>query len=145
MIISCDYCAKQIPKASHGQRFCSDKCRWLSWRDRKALSCFYCGCPADSIDHIPPRAARPYLDPKRYPQTEVRACRECNSLLGYRGIFTPDRRKRFIKRALRIRYRNDLREFLWTPAEIEGLGPTLRTAVESRKFRHELIKDRLAW
>lgn len=50
-----------------------------SYGDRRILrDCFHCGCPATTVDHIPPKVL---LD-KPYPQdlTTVPSCEKCNNL-----------------------------------------------------------------
>ena len=96
--------------------YCSDRCRFADWAEgrgerRDIRPCWYCGVPSDSIDHVPPQRIRDFLVERKitkYRFAEVWSCRECNSLLGARPIWDVHRRKRFIKQALRKKYRRYL-------------------------------------
>lgn len=132
------------------KRFCSDSCRASSWRlGVSATPCFYCGCPAGTTDHVPPRSVRPFLIveklDKKYPFIEVDACSECNALLGARAIWTTKKRKRFIKLALRMRYKKFLRQPSWSEDELNPLGRTLRSYVEMRAIARTVLVQRLQW
>lgn len=131
--------------------YCSERCRYLDWADREpeSLPCYYCGMPADTTDHIPPQVVRPKLIElrlqSRYPFVEVYACRECNTLLSDRTLWTPATRKAFIKRALKRRYARYLRVADWTDAEISHLGPTLQRTVITGTAMKNMIRSRLEW
>lgn len=106
---------------------------------REPDPCVYCGMPADSIDHIPPRAYREFIAAqglqKRYPFIEVIACRECNSALGARALWTVAARKKRIAQYLRRKYAKYLAIPDWTPAEAEEMG----TGMLGTYIRHGLI------
>ena len=147
----CLSCGKAFQEKRAGRkRFCSDSCRALSWRQGIiATPCYYCGCPAGTIDHIPPKSIRPFLTDehldKKYPFIEVDACHECNNLLGVRTIWTPIKRKRFIKLALRLRYKKFLRQPEWPQEELNTLGVTLRSYVERMIIARKVLLQRLTW
>jgi hypothetical protein len=109
--------------------------------------CFYCGVVADTEDHVPPRTVRPILLAEgladRYPFIEVPCCRECNSVLGARCVWTLPERKRFIKKALRRRYRKWLAVPDWSESEIGRLGPMLQRAVLHGLAMRDLTLERL--
>jgi hypothetical protein len=107
--------------------------------------CYYCGLPCDTVDHVPPKSAREYLDLKRYPRFLIPACRECNNLLGARSLYTPGERKKFIKRALKKRYGRVLLAPSWTDQEIAELGPCLQSTVRASEALKRLVRRRLAW
>jgi 5-methylcytosine-specific restriction endonuclease McrA len=117
--------------------YCSDRCRYADWAegfgDRRDIKpCWYCGVPSDTIDHIPPRKIRDFLVERKmtqYPFVELWACRECNLLLGARTIWDVHRRKAFIKKALKRKYRRYLNIPPWSDAEISRLGPGLQPVV----------------
>lgn len=111
--------------------------------------CEYCGMPADSLDHVPPQAVRPFLAESwlkdRYPFVEVWACRECNCILGSRALFTVSARAAFIKKALAKRYAKFLRTPEWTDAELSKLGYVLQKIVINAIVMKELVKSRIKW
>jgi hypothetical protein len=104
---------------------------------------------ADSVDHVPPRAARPQIIAlglaSRYPFQEVPACRECNSALGYAGPWHLAQRKVWIKRWLRRRYAKYLRIPMWTDSELGRLGPQFQQFVIAGLARKAEVEHRLRW
>ncbi len=158
--VACRWCGSKISKKRKSQEFCSDSCRWRHWaenhpriaKDKKfddIIPCYYCGLPATTIDHVPPRTLRGRLIElkldKRYEFFELDSCLECNLLLGPRAIFSRGDRKRFIKLALRKRYRRFLNISTWTDREISELGYTLKTSIISRFLMSEIIRERINW
>lgn len=150
-LTKCIVCAKDIKQFRSGRRkFCSNACRSEHWRKGEvSFPCYYCGCRATSVDHVPPVSIRPTLMQfgmqKTFPFFEVDACQECNSLLGTRAIWFKSKRKRFIKLALRLRYTKLLHTPRWTEEEIAELGYTLKTTVQSGIALSEWIRQRIAW
>lgn len=111
--------------------------------------CYYCGQPGITVDHVPPISLRSRLGElglnDRYTFHEVRACHECNVLLGARPLYTLTDRKRFMKRTLRRRYARFLRLPIWTDAQLAELGPTLKSSVLSAILTAEIVHKRLNW
>jgi len=155
----CKFCGKPVHKRRKWQEFCNDLCRWRHWIElhpRTRLEskgnpdpCYYCGLPASTVDHVPPKVMRQRIEElglkARYEYHEVKACHECNSALGARAILTLPERKRFMKAWLRRRYRRLLRIPAWSDSEIAQLGYTLRTSVLSHILASEVIKARIGW
>jgi len=133
--------------------YCSDRCRYADWADglgdrRDIRPCWYCGIPSDTIDHIPPIRIRDFLVERKitkYPFVELWACRECNGMLAARPIWDVHRRKAFIKKALRQKYRRYLATPAWTDAEIGRLGPGLQPYVLYGLAIQQQTEDRLKW
>lgn len=149
--ISCVVCGKEIRVSRRGRkRFCSAACRSLQWRSGKVSDpCYYCGCPSTSIDHVPPQNSRREIFlqnlQSKYPFSEVRSCRECNSLLGARGLWTLPSRKKFIRRTLRLRYKKLLKMPDWEPEQLDELGETLRSQVQAGIIMKKILLARLRW
>lgn len=78
--------------------------------------CYYCGRPPYAIDHIPPRAIRPFLAKygleHLYPAHDVPACTECNSVLNV-DYPTLDERVSRIQEYIRQRYGGDVTQPQW--------------------------------
>jgi hypothetical protein len=148
----CRWCSKSF-RDRPGKLYCSSQCRYQGWLSKQAVGtiatpCVYCGIPAETVDHVPPRSVRPYLAdrcPGRFPLHEVHACQECNTALGARPLWTLAERKRFIKSWLARRYRRFLKQPTWAPEEIEELGHNLRTVVVKHQVLKELTVARIAW
>jgi 5-methylcytosine-specific restriction endonuclease McrA len=101
-------------------------------RDDSTTACFYCGLVADSLDHVPPQAARPAIVAfglaARSPFRIVPCCRECNSAMGFHAPWTLEARKRWITTWIARR-----------------LGPMLPSFVRAGLAKPALIRSRLAW
>jgi hypothetical protein len=142
----CKHCGKKF-KARKGKKYCCDKCRYEAW-ESTASPCYYCGCAADTIDHVPPKSARPIilqLEAKRWDFVEVEACHECNSALGSRYLWTLAERKQFIKNWLKKRYARFLRSPEWSDEDKEELGYSLKDFVQKHEIVAQLAKKRIAW
>lgn len=138
-----------VKKRGRVRRFCSQSCKAAAWRAGYLLRpCHYCGSPADTTDHVPPRHARAQLIAvglaDRFPFFEVDCCRECNGLLGAR-LWTIRARRRYIKWTLRRRYARLLLTPDWSDLELVKLGPTLRSAVLAGVIGARIIRARLAY
>lgn len=150
----CTHCAKAF-KYRPGKRYCSDTCRYRAWAaslddDVVVTPCTYCGSPADTIDHVPPRSVRSFIlaTPDlatKFPFLEVDVCRECNTAIGARALWTVPERKAFVKEWLHRRYARVLRLPDWTPTEVEELGDRLRGELERDRILCQWIKQRIAW
>lgn len=156
----CAYCGKTYTPLRRWQKFCGSQCRGYAFEDKEASqkvhnlklcekACYYCGVIADTIDHVPPTSIRPTLVSLglhlKIPFKEVRACRECNSLLGSRDIWLLTQRKQFIKKALRRRYKKILKCPEWTDSELASLNGSLQSFVIQRQVLKEILFKRLAW
>lgn len=123
--------------------------RMVAYPDLSENACVYCGLVGDTIDHVPPRSVRLTLLnlglAARYPFIQVRACRECNSALGARPLWTVRQRRAWLKRWLRRRYRRHLHLPDWSAHELTQLSPSLRGEVLRGLALRDLIRQRLAW
>jgi hypothetical protein len=109
-------------------------------------SCYYCGQPANSIDHVPPRSTRKMYDrsnvPCPYKFYELPACRECNAALND-NLCTPRERKAYIGDWLRRRYKQILNMPNWTDEELAELSPALKSRVIDNLRLRAQIKARI--
>ena len=150
-VIKCFVCGKEVKQAGgREKRFCSPACRSAGWRMGKTANpCFYCGVPADTIDHVPPRSVRPFIVIEKllhkYPFHEVTCCHECNVLLGDRALWSLPKRKKFIKRTLRIRYKRLLAAPAWTDEEKKPMGYSLKVIIEQKELMRRVLLERLSW
>jgi hypothetical protein len=147
----CNYCGT-LKKLKFG--YCGDRCRLAALSafqrgEYQVSACEYCGMPADTVDHIPPRSVRQFICDSglqgRFPFKIVSSCRECNTLLIDRDLWTLRERIEFIKKELRRRYRKHLSVADWTDNEISELGFNLQKAVQHGMVMSELIKYRIGW
>ncbi len=154
----CLFCSTPVKRGQHWTQFCSEICEFRQWKidypnrsERIPLiePCYYCGLPGITVDHIPPTSFRERLADMgllgRYPFIEVRACTQCNSWLGAKHLFTPAKRKAYIKKRLWKKYRRHLTLPQWSDSELAQIGYVLRTKVLSSLEKAELIKARLDW
>ena len=156
----CKFCASPINRKRTWQEFCSDTCRWRYWNQehprtktdakiKDSIPCYYCGLPASTIDHVPPKTIRERLRVlnlvKRYPFHEVQSCFECNIALGARALLTPQVRKQFIKSWIRKRYKRLLRIPVWSDRDLSELGYVMQSSVLSSILAAEVTRARLEW
>ena len=112
--------------------------------------CYYCGEPADSVDHVIPQVVLKVLDPMDRDYCvrriwEVAACRDCNSVLGTKLFPTIRKRVSYLKGRLRSRYKRLLVAPRWEDWETMELGDNLRSYVEAAQLRKRIVLSRLAW
>ena len=107
--------------------------------------CHYCGAPADTKDHIVPVSyllnGRP-KKPKGVGET-VDCCRECNSLLGAKALFTIEERAHEIAQCLTRRHKRELNAPVWTDEEIAELGDSLQKSVKAKQFLRTEVLERI--
>jgi hypothetical protein len=111
---------------------------------------YYCGEPADSIDHVIPRNALariavvdPYDIHNRV--LVVDSCRECNCLIGGKWFDSLQERKDYLKTKLRKRYQKFIDLPDWTDHELSVLGYALADLIRKGMARKRKVKQRLSW
>jgi len=118
--------------------------------------CYYCGVPADTIDHVIPRHILESLatlaDPevsayynRKHKVKTFPACRECNSLIGAKYFGTLAERKDYLKERLRRHYRNVLGTGEWSDRDLGELEYNLQGYIVGSIHAKELLLRRLAW
>ncbi len=105
--------------------------------------CVYCGNRCGTRDHLLPvnmtgKAARRYI-------LTVPACGECNSFIGDRGGSNVDDRRARAHDGIRRKHKRKLATKVWTEAELDELGPTLRSHVEGAVAAKREVLCRLEW
>lgn len=119
---------------------------WKYERVWSSERCYYCGQLAGTVDHVPPLSVYSAL-PNRdeYQPKLVSCCSECNSLLGASPLLTLGRRRVYIRKALKHRYRKILSAPDWSEEELDELGPNLRSACWAMQQQKLILKARLKW
>ncbi len=121
----------------------------IFWHDREVkFRCFYCGEPASTLDHQPPKSrVSDYESLRLRHETYVKVpcCEECNALLGAALTVDLIEREMLAKSRLDERYGRlvEIRE--WTDREIrdKGFVGGLRATVKSFKAKQEWVRRRL--
>lgn len=101
---------------------------------------------ADTVDHIIPIAYNYTRRPDNAAGKggeRVPCCRECNSLLGAKALFSIQERAHEISECLTRRYYKELKAPVWTQEELDDLGPALRKQVESKQFLRDEVVERI--
>ena len=150
----CVHCQSRF----HGRKnkiYCSERCRWYAFKERinnpdgEYIQCVYCGMPATTTDHVPPLSWRKFLIeefPEEYKFMLVDCCRECNSLLGSRLIFTITERKKFLKEKIQRIYAKYLyRTKDFSEEELDEMGRTLRSQIQLSLLIKKVTLERLKW
>jgi len=120
------------------------------------VACYYCGDPADTIDHVVPRSLlrrlRDLDDPEvtalmvhRNRIMEVDCCRDCNSRLGSSYSRNLQERRNLLRARLRRRFKTLLSIPDWSDAELGRLGPSLQQTVIARLVLRDRIRKRLIY
>lgn len=93
--------------------------------ERNRFVCHYCGLPADTLDHIPPRSCYRQGDAC----FQVPACNECNVLAGntYHAEFRE--RCHYVKTALAKRYAHVVALPDWSADELQDMGAALKASI----------------
>jgi hypothetical protein len=112
--------------------------------------CYYCGHPADTIDHVVPRnllARKDVLDGLPDLGIDlVPACRVCNSGLGGRFFESLGERKAAAKEYLKKRYRKLLCAPRWTDDEVEELPlGKLRDYIAQAELARGEVEKMIKW
>ena len=105
--------------------------------------CAYCGSAWDICrDHVIPTS---YLREKRRYEGDwlVPSCRECNSTLGNELIFNVPDRAYWLLQAYKRKHRKILKSIPWSEEELEDIGPTLRSAIESQEKARNSLTQRI--
>jgi len=115
--------------------------------------CYYCGCDANTVDHVIPQSTLKQLkildDPETTKKTIgertllVWACPECNSLAGKSLQDNITQRKQFILAKLRKKYRKYLETPYWSDEELSELAPDMQQYIRTFLYMKSLIKIRL--
>lgn len=110
-------------------------------------NCHYCGAIADSLDHVPPVAAREMLNSLgiRYSVKDVSCCRECNSAIGANGPFSLRSRRQIAKEHLIRKYRSYLEIPEWTDSELARMGDRMQQYINAGLNIKEYILARIRW
>lgn len=98
--------------------------------------CFYCGDPAEGLDHVPPISmidTMPYEKRKkdRIPAVTVACCSECNSALSSRRLSTVDDRLMFLESYYDAKFKKQ--NAMWSEEEISELGFSLQKTVRAKQ------------
>lgn len=112
--------------------------------------CYYCGLPADVIDHVIPKIVLKSHDAvghdiRKNRTLTVPACRECNSLLSASVQKTLQERKRELKIRLKRKYKKLLIMPEWNEEELSELSPRLRQYIEASQKHKQLVKLRILY
>lgn len=123
--------------------------RKFSWFNR----CVYCGGPFECLDHVFPVCVSSRLDLKCERVRKhlagglviVPSCQECNTLAADMPFVSVLEKRRWIKAALKKKYKGLLAMVVWDADDLDSLGHSLRSSVVSNMHKGYLLRLRLAW
>lgn len=132
---NCHYCGTRFETSNTRRLFCKDACKTRYNREHR-LTCFYCGELATSKDHI-------------YPQLfgdgngdTVNACTECNSTMQAVHEHSIENRVAFLYKRYVKKYQLDKQIPEWDDEELNELGYTLRSAIQSKIMQRQRALER---
>lgn len=109
--------------------------------------CHYCGCPADTTDHIPPIARFHdaialcgYFKPIKVP-----CCRECNGLASSELHTCFIERQQYIRSKLSIKYLKQLRIVEWSDDELSEMSYAFKTSIRKDIAAKRFVENRLSF
>lgn len=110
--------------------------------------CFYCGVPADTVDHVPPLSRISDYEFKRLKHEryyKVPCCRECNNLAGASLQDNLVARAEHVKDKLSRKYRKHLMAIEWSEDELQELGAVLESKVRQSIIKHHYVSARIEY
>lgn len=109
-----------------------------NWARVSGDLCVYCGRPAESDEHFPPRDMGVV-------GVILPACLECNSMAGTQYPAEFWARAAFVQLCIARKYKKVLQLPVWSMEELNELGPRLRQEVERCQENRRIVHARLAW
>ena len=108
--------------------------------------CFYCGDPAQALDHVPPLSMMEVLDrdkikKDRIPRALVPCCTECNTALGDRQLINVFDRLLYLESYYDAFFKQQ--RAMWSDEEIDELGYSLREFVRHKQDRLDRYVDKI--
>lgn len=115
------------------------------WSSRKG--CFYCGDNWADLDHCPPLSWLDTKDLKWFKEREigfylVNSCKDCNSSLGDKPLFTLQERADFTRSRLEKKAEKTV---LWSKDEIAEMSPRFQKTIVARQQIQNRVLDRLRY
>lgn len=107
--------------------------------------CHYCGCPADTVDHIPPISRyhdASCLDPEVKP-VKVPACRECNCIAADILHLSFVDRQDYVKRKLERKYAKQLAFPDWSDDELEDMSDEMVRSIKHNMAARAFVLSRI--
>lgn len=108
------------------------------------MTCFYCGCDSSSSrDHVVPVSYQ--SESRDYKKGDiVLCCKECNSLLGNKPIFTVEERADYLSRRIYQKYKKHIESPSWSDEELLDMSPEFQKSIKSTMMISEWAKSRVA-
>lgn len=115
------------------------------------MNCTYCGCLADTQDHVIPLSFQRFGDNKSRRKKQFRgqvknlvpACRECNSIANDKIFTDVDEKREYIQQRLEYRYRRILDMPAWSDKEINEMGYNFRRELKLKTLARKWIENRI--
>lgn len=108
--------------------------------------CFYCNEAADGLDHVPPISwvetySKEFWKENQYPFATIPCCRDCNSALGNRRLFSVEDRLKFLESFYDAKF---TKEYIpWSEAEIREMGPFFQKSIRARQEKARIFLDKV--
>lgn len=107
--------------------------------------CFYCGEPADTIDHCPPISFIDVKDQKWFKSKKIKfykvsSCFDCNKKLGAKQLLTLQERANFI--LSRLETSTD-KIVYWSQDEINEMSAMFEKMIQAKKEKNKILFERV--
>lgn len=109
------------------------------------IRCFYCGMPADTVDHVPPISR---VDDYRSMGLrheifiKVTCCKDCNTKLGASLQLSLVERYNVRQKQMEKEFKKILKMPVWSSEEIKKMGRNMRSSIVVSMQQKEMLKER---
>lgn len=115
------------------------------WHFSSRTGCFYCGDLAGTVDHCPPLSFcdskdNKWFNNKKIKLLKVRACINCNMMLGDRPLLTLMDRADYVRRKLELKAEKAI---IWTKDEINEMSAMFQKMINGKKTQQDILLQRI--
>jgi len=116
----------------------------------RGATCCYCGDRAETLDHIPPldvvyHKGLDYFEIRGIQLVTVSACKNCNSILGSKAIYTVQHRVLELYKVMLKKHEKLLKMPDWSEKDLYELKGNLRRMVRNHVKAKKFLERRLAF
>ena len=106
------------------------------------LECIYCGDAAWDRDHVIAHSLTNKSERTYTAKEVVPACKDCNSALSNKTLFTVAERAKWLAQRLKRKHAKLLKSE-WVEEDFEGIGNTLRSYIAANQNKRTIVISRI--
>lgn len=113
-------------------------------------NCTYCGCVADTRDHVTPFSYNDSTGKRKsafrgQKENIVPACKQCNSIGSNKHFDGVDKKREYIQERLEQKYKRLLKIPDWSEEEIKKMGHKFRKEIRLKMIAKRWVWNRIAY